>query len=1017
MNLKNTLLAFFSIIFLSKAYPQSTVFFTSNDFHYKEGLSLLNENKYGAARLAFDKYLENGKDKDKLAMTEYYIAYCGIQLDHADAESLVENFIQDHPNHPKAGLAYYELGNLKYKRNKYADAIKYFEKLYFPYLPRDIQPEARFKLGYSYFTLKEFDKAYEHFNELKREENQFKYASSYYSGYINFQKEEYDRAYFDFIRAGENEYYAQIVPEMINKTLYKQKRYGDVIDYSNDVLKKSNVKNSSEFYLYLAEAYYKKNDFENSAKYFDQYLELARKASPEIMFRVADARHRAGNTEGAIAGFKEAALLDNALGQIASLYLGNLYVKTGNKSLASAAYKAAMEAGFDKKIQQQAHFNYAKVAYNLGNYTDAIQAFNDYLNEYPQATETTEVNELLTDAYFRTNNYEAAIRHFEKIKNKSDKVKAAYQLITFNEGSRLFNAGQYRKAIELFEKSISFPQNQDILLKALYWQGEAYYLAARYDDAKNSYAAIFRHDPSGQSDQYLEARYGIGYIYFNEKEYEKALPHFRYFAEHGASNSKYKDALVRLADTYYTTKQYNRALEVYDRILTISSANKDYASYQKGIIYGIMGNINSADQNFDRVINDFRESRYRDDAMFQKAQFNFENGNYKKAIDGFSQLMSAFPNSNFIPYAYQSRALAHANTGNHQSAADNYKKIIDHFPHHQVAENALLGLQQELTTLGKSGQFDKYLTAYKAANPDKTNFENIEFESAKTLYFDQKYERAAAAFQKFVNEYPNSGLLNEALYLQGDAYFRSGKKEEALKVLAKLKDNENYAKYERVIERLAELEFSVARYREAIKYYRKYENLARNKKSLYRAWSALMESYYALKKYDSVSYYARNILEKGLVTADAEGKAQLYLGKSAYEQNNYTVATDHFLNAINTAKDVNGAEAQYLLAMIYHKQGKYQNSLETLFDLNKNFSIYEYWLGKSFLLIADNYRAMDETFQAKATLESIVANADNKEILKEAQKKLEEIEAEKIETPTAPDTIEIINPESQNQNE
>src|SRR5690606_18847751 len=144
-------------------------------------------------------------------------------------------------------------------------------------------------------------------------------------------------------------------------------------------------------------------------------------------------------------------------------------------------------------------------------------------------------------------------------------------------------------------------------------------------------------------------------------------------------------------------------------------------------------------------------------------------------------------------------------------------------------------------------------------------------------------------------------------------------------------------------------------------------------------WSAMMEGYYALEKYDSVDHFAQNILNNALVTTEAEGKAQLYLGKSAYKRNKFGAATDYFLNTLNTAKDENGAEAQYLLATIYHQQAKYQNSLETLFDLNKNFSAYDYWLGRSFLLIADNYLAMKETFQAKATLESILAHAENQE--------------------------------------
>src|SRR5690606_16667961 len=126
-----------------------------------------------------------------------------------------------------------------------------------------------------------------------------------------------------------------------------------------------------------------------SSKYFREYLDRTKGAtSPDIMFRIADARQRAGDIDGAIEGFKEAALENNEMGQIASFYLGHLYVKSDRKNLALAAYKSAMDATYDKTIQEDAHFNYAKVAYDLGHYGEAITAMNTYLSKYPQSART-----------------------------------------------------------------------------------------------------------------------------------------------------------------------------------------------------------------------------------------------------------------------------------------------------------------------------------------------------------------------------------------------------------------------------------------------------------------------------------------------------------------------------------------------------------------------------------------------------------------------------------------------------
>ncbi len=1009
-------LSIFLFLFLAfshfNLYSQSSLYFTSPDLHYKEGIALINEEKYGAAKEAFSKYVEYKEEGENVANAEYFIAYCGIQLENNDAEHLVETFINKYPNHPKSETAYFELGNLKYDRKQYSDAIKFYEKVYLPRLPSDLEAEARFKLGYCYFTQQEFDKAYEQFNELKKKDNRFKYASNYYSGYINFEKEEYDRAYHDFIRAAENDYYAQVVPELISKTLYKQKKYDELISYATKSLNEGKVKNSDEFFLYLAEAYYKKNDFENSGKYFNQYLSITRKRiSPDVMFRVADAKQRSGDLEGAIEGFKQAALENNELGQIASYYLGNLYIKTKRKELAPAAFKTAMDLEYDKDIQKKSHYLFAKVNYELGNYSASINAFNSYMERYPTERNSMELNELLTDAYFRTNNYDAAIRHFEQLEVKSDKVKRAYQQITFNEGARQFNSGNYYQAIDLFEKSDDYAIDKSVQIKVAYWKGETYYLMGQYDDARNSYSSIFREDPNGRTEEYLKSRYSTGYIYYNEKEYGRALPHFKYYVDNGFGTINYTDALTRLADCYYTTKDYNAALNFYDKLIQIRTQNMDYAYYQKGLINGINNNIARANNNFDEVINNYPRSVYIDDAVFQKAQFNFEGGNYDVAISGFNHLLNAYSSSPFRPYALQSRALAKSNKGDHQGSANDYKQILQQFPNHSISENALLGLQQELSSLGQSDQFGDYLSAYKASNPDKTNLENIEFESAKSLYFSQKYQQAIPSLKSFLDAYPQSSFSGDATYYLADSYYRIQDLGSALSEFQKLSDNTNYLRYSRVIDRIAEINLAQNNYQEAIGYLRKSEALAKNKKEQYQAWSYLMESYYELKKYDSVNYYANLILDQGLVVADAENRALFFLGKSAYERKNYDAASDYFLTATNTAKDEYGAESQYLLARIYYEKGNYQSSLETLFDLSKNFSMYEYWLGKSFLLISDNYIAMNEQFQAKATLESIIENASDAEIVDEAKTKLNKLEQTIEVADQAPDTLEIVNPE------
>ncbi|KQM08069.1 MAG: hypothetical protein AL399_09370, partial [Candidatus [Bacteroides] periocalifornicus] len=67
-----------------------------------------------------------------------------------------------------------------------------------------------------------------------------------------------------------------------------------------------------------------------------------------------------------------------------------------------------------------------------------------------------------------------------------------------------------------------------------------------------------------------------------------------------------------------------------------------------------------------------------------------------------------------------------------------------------------------------------------------------------------------------------------------------------------------------------------------------------------------------------------------------------------------------------------------------------------VFAFAKRNTPHQYWLAKSFLLLAEGYRTHDDLFQARATLQSIAANYEAKEdgILTEVNAALARIAAE-----------------------
>ncbi|NEJ83847.1 hypothetical protein GR268_46200, partial [Rhizobium leguminosarum] len=136
---------------------------------------------------------------------------------------------------------------------------------------------------------------------------------------------------------------------------------------------------------------------------------------------------------------------------------------------------------------------------------------------------------------------------------------------------------------------------------------------------------------------------------------------------------------------------------------------------------------------------------------------------------------------------------------------------------------------------------------------------------------------------------------------------------------------------------------------------------------------------------------ASQIINQGNITVNATNQAALYLGKTAMKQAKYEEAREQFKKIVESGKDMYGAEAQYLIAYMDYQTGKFKESLEALFILTKQFTEYTDWTNQGFLLMADNYIALHEIFQARATLQSIIENATDTTLVSTAQQKLEQL--------------------------
>jgi TolA-binding protein len=337
----------------------------------------------------------------------------------------------------------------------------------------------------------------------------------------------------------------------------------------------------------------------------------------------------------------------------------------------------------------------------------------------------------------------------------------------------------------------------------------------------------------------------------------------------------------------------------------------------------------------------------------------------------YSALISSNSSSRFIPYALSKRASCYYNLKDYGKTAQDYITILQNYATHPISNDVLLPLQEALNLSGRASEFDQYLAGFKTANPEAKGIESVEFESVKSLYFNQDYTKAITGLSRYVSSYPESPRLTEAKYYQAESHYRLKDLPKALEIYYAIYPEKSFAFASKVTARIAEIEYKSGRYEKSLPVFHHLARLAANKKEQYTAWNGLMESHYYLAQYDSAIAYANIILEKGNINAGAQNKASLFIGKAQMAKGDYETAKDEFLNTLNSAQDEYGAEAKYLLGEIFFLTREHKQCYENLVSLTTDFEAYPEWVGKAFILLSDNYAAQGDMYQAKATLKSL----------------------------------------------
>ncbi|MFN8436877.1 MAG: tetratricopeptide repeat protein [Cytophagales bacterium] len=987
---------FISFIVSFTIFAQQTLINTTEDACFRNALEMFNNKQYAQAEQLFDQYVSHDKvnaNDIKYVDAQYYSAICDLYLYHDNAELKIAEFVKKYPRYPKSTKANFDLANYFYNTKNYPKAIAAYEKVDVSNLDAIEALDYKFRLAYAYMIEKNYSKA-TLFNEVKVQNSNFKETAIYYAAFVNHKNDFLNEAQSDCEYLLENENFKTIVPALYMSVLCKQKKYTEVIDYVTKLdTAKVAYKQADDVHLLAGEANYHLKKYSEAVSHYEKVSFIA-KAQPDTAFKYGYSLYENNQFEKAATVFKSMDALKNLVGQYASFYLGMCYLNVGNKQFALSAFTEAADLKYDihHKIKPKALFYQGQVNFDLHNFNDAVICFKRFNELYPKNDLTDEANGLLSESFLNSNNYQEAIKYIEKLPKKTERTQSAYQKVTFYKAMELYNDNKVDLALEFLDKSLENPKNVSFTQKAFYWKGEGLSVLKMYDDAREAYKSI----PEGDMYYTTKSYYGLGYTYYFQKKYPEAQKAFILYRDNHKKDNNFKnyvDVIIRIADCDYITKKYDEALAGYESALAANpTSDVDYILFQKASVLEIQENYEEARKNYELLIRRYPSSVYYDNALFQKANIEFVRNNFDATASITSTLIKDRPDSKLLPLALMMRAKSYKNSDKVELSIVDLKKILSDFPHSAVVKEAIQELQESYSRIDKDEEFEKVMEDFNTSNPEHTDIEQLQYQTAVNAYSAKKWDMAIIKMKSFIEKYPNSTYIPNFESNIASAYWAKNDSNNAAIYFSKVIDRNQSDFVLESVSNLAKIELNRNHLKEANKLYIRLMNMSTNQNEILQAQYGLMENYYKAQKYDSSKYYSSVILKSGTKNVNLVNKTNLLLGYSLLNLKDTTGAIAQFMQMLNSTQDEYGAEANYRAAELFYKTKQYKQSIDKIYFLREKYKNYKNWYYNSFILLVDNYLAMNEIYQAKAILKSIIDKSKDKEFVEKAKSKMQYIQ-------------------------
>ncbi len=961
-------------------------------------MDFYNHAHYADARRLFDELINKYTlDEEQFAVIRFYEADAALKMGETNAAVSGFEFVVNNINWSKfREEALFELGLIYFDKSEYTKSRERLVKLLNDYPGGEHTGTAFYWIGESYAKENHLEDAIDFLEKavVDKQGNRYKDYSIYTLANVYERTGDYTNAvkyYDDLLTHYPESPLATQAQIRIGICYFKLKDYqSSILELNNPNLASLSGDSYAESLYLLANSHYRVQEYDEAEKSYNEII--AKFPSSDI---IRNAYYGLGwtyfqqkkyNDSFKIFDFLSAG--DDSIAVKSYLWKGESKRYAGQYSEALQIYKSFVQKYPTNPLAQEVEYQMGVINFEqnqLEQSTRSLITATSSGDPYIRARAYT----LLGEIELSKNQYQKALKYFEPAVGLTQDNNDVNKRALLGTAITNFQLGDYNKSLETLLKientDASFEPN-----KVNFYLGETFFALGRYKEALSRYNYV-----SNADDELNKlAVYGRAYSYFNNGDYQDAAYRFSEFVDKYPSDKRTVDAKLRLADSYYGSKNYSGASKIYKGIFTADQTLIDDPSIQYQYAQALYksGETASAINQFLELQKRYPNSQFGENSLYTVGWIKFQEEKFDEAIDDYHNVLLVYRNTSLAPIIYYSIGDAFFNQSKYDSAITNYQRVISRFPSSDYVFDAINGIQYCYVAKGQPNKAVNLIDQFTSQNPDLKFSDQIFFKKGEIYYSQKDYDNAKKSYEEFVSRYPKSQHVPEAYYWIGKSAQNLKQNEEAIFNFNKVVDDyPNSESAASAVLEIGNIRFTLGNYQDAINIYDKALNQLgkspRLPEILFNKGITLVKMNDIQKAYETFSdvvlYHGETIF------AD---KSIFEMGMLDLAAKRYENAETNFQTIAEKRTDDLGAKAQYNYGVTLFEQEKYDEVISALNKVKTMFPNYDEWMTRSFLLMGDCYVKLDDKRQAEEMYRAVVAKHKNDQLGDEARQKIRKLE-------------------------